>query len=115
MLKNPIIKVHFHGVEVQIQHIPDNHIIVNINGTSTLIHIKDFQTYRNVEQNVANDTNKNVEAEKIVETNLNNANSTSVTKSSENISENIVYYTSYTETKNNKTIQKYRITNKEKH
>ena len=41
MLKNPIIKVHFHGVEVQIQHIPD---------------------YKNVEQNVANDTNKNVEA-----------------------------------------------------
>ena len=33
MLKNPIIKVHFHGVEVQIQHIPDKHMIVNINGT----------------------------------------------------------------------------------
>ena len=75
MLKNPIIKVHFHGVEVQI---PDNHMIVNINGTSTLMPIQDFQTYKNVEQNVANDTNKNVEAEKIVETNLNNANSTSV-------------------------------------
>ena len=73
MLKNPIIKVHFHGVEVQIQHIPDNHMIVNINGTSTLIPIQEFQTYKNVEQNVANDTNKNVEAEKIVETNLNNA------------------------------------------
>ena len=43
MLKNPIIKVHFHGVEVQIQHIPDNHMIVNINGTSTLIPIHEFQ------------------------------------------------------------------------
>ena len=49
MLKNPIIKVHFHGVEVQIQHIPDNHMIVNINGTSTLIPIQDFQTYKNVD------------------------------------------------------------------
>ena len=87
MLKNPIIKVHFHGVEVQIQHIPDNHMIVNINGTSTLIPIHEFQTYKNVEQNVANDTNKNVEAEKIVETNLNNANSTSVTNTSEKTSE----------------------------
>ena len=34
-------------------------MIVNINGTSTLIPIHEFQTYKNVEQNVANDTNKN--------------------------------------------------------
>ena len=49
MLKNPIIKVHFHGVEVQIQHIQ----IVNINGTSTLIPIHEFQTYnKNVEHTI---------------------------------------------------------------
>ena len=41
-----MIKVHFHGVEVQIQHIPDNHMIVTINGTSTLIPLHEFQNYR---------------------------------------------------------------------
>ena len=94
MLSNQINKVVFHGLEVQIQNIPDNHMIVNINGTSTLIHINQFQPYINVEQNVAKDTNKNVALEKTIHTNVDNANTTSATNKAENetyISENRIH------------------------
>ena len=48
--------------------------------------IHEFQTYKNVNRTLQT-LNKNVEAEKIVETNLNNANSTSGTNTSEKTSE----------------------------